>query len=75
MDLVITRLEERRSHLANSGDPDVKLYEIRQNLYAMYDDVNLTCQNNDTEQIKKFVSDLESLTDQMQTTTNTLMAS
>ena len=52
VNLVINRLEERRSHLANSSDPDVELYEIRQDLYVMYDDVNLACQNNDAEQIK-----------------------
>ena len=55
VNLVINRseAEERRSHLANSGDPDVKLYDIRQDLYVMYDDANLASQNKDAEQIKK----------------------
>ena len=53
VDLVINRFEEKRSHLANCGDPDVKLYKIRQDLYVLYDDANLVCLNNDAEQIKK----------------------
>ena len=41
----------------------------------MYDDANLASHNNDAEQIKKVISDIESLTDQLQTTSNTLTVS
>ena len=53
MDLVINRLEERRLHLSDSADFEVKLYKIGQDLCVMYDDTNLACQNNDAEQNKK----------------------
>ena len=61
VNLVINRLEERRSHLAISGDPDAKLYEIGQDLYVMYDDANLACQNNDAEQSKKKILPIPNL--------------
>ena len=75
VNLVLNRSKERRLHLANSADLEVKLYMMGQDLCVMFDDANLASQNNDAEQIKKVISDIESLTDQVQTTTNTLMAS
>ena len=75
VDLVIDFLEERRSRSANSDNLDVKLYKIRQELYVMFDDANSACQHNDAEQIKKIISDIESLTDQVQTISNTLIVS
>ena len=65
VNLVIKLLGKRRSHLANFGDLDVKLFKIRQDLYVMFDDTNTACQHNDADQIKKNISDLETLTDQV----------